>query len=71
MHSLANQFVALARPIPVAEPMVCVNCPSWLAPLSAVYAVGHEGVTLVPDYYYSATLEKAARRANVDLRWET
>ncbi|MHB1354343.1 MAG: hypothetical protein ACYCZF_00030 [Anaerolineae bacterium] len=32
------------------KPILCVNFPAWLAPLDSSYAVGHEGVTIVPAY---------------------
>ncbi|MCE5258749.1 MAG: hypothetical protein LLG44_06755 [Chloroflexi bacterium] len=32
------------------KPILVVNFPAWLAPLSNTYELGHEGITIVPDY---------------------
>lgn len=31
-------------------PLVCINYPSWFAPTASTFALGHEGVVLVPEY---------------------
>lgn len=41
---------------PAEEPLLCINYPSWFAPLRATYALGHEGMALVPDYSSVADL---------------
>ena len=40
----------------MAGPLICINFPSWFAPLQATYALGHEGMALVPDYTSVADL---------------
>jgi hypothetical protein len=35
---------------PTSDPVLCINFPSWLAPLSPTFAVGHEGIPLLSGY---------------------
>ncbi|HOG46149.1 MAG TPA: hypothetical protein PLB78_05840, partial [Anaerolineae bacterium] len=35
---------------PAEQSLLCINYPSWFAPLESTYALGHEGMTLVPAY---------------------
>jgi len=39
-----------------SQPLLCINFPSWFAPLQGTYALGHEGMALVPDYTRVADL---------------
>jgi hypothetical protein len=50
MRDTVEQLVALTRSAPPSEALLCVNFPAWFAPRAPTFAVGHEGVTLVPDY---------------------
>ena len=50
MRLSVDQLVEAVQAVPASEGILCVNCPSWLAPLESTYPVGHEGVTLVPAY---------------------
>lgn len=48
---LANGLVREMGPSANNDKMaIVVNFPSWLAPKQNSYAIGHEGVTFVPDY---------------------
>lgn len=39
-----------------SAPLLCINYPSWFAPRLSTYALGHEGMALVPDYSSVADL---------------
>jgi hypothetical protein len=49
MHVAVAQLLE-AQSGAASEPLLCVNYPAWLAPRSSTFALGHEGVTLVPAY---------------------
>lgn len=38
------QFVQGIRSVPASGPVLCINCPEFLAPRESTFAVGHEGV---------------------------
>jgi hypothetical protein len=41
---------AVAAPASDKSLVISVNFPGWIAPLTPTYALGHEGVTFIPDY---------------------
>ncbi len=41
-----GQFIQSVRAVSAPEPVLCVNCPEFLAPRDATFAVGHEGVPI-------------------------
>jgi len=47
---LATDQLAQACAARADSPLVCINYPSWFAPKTSTFAVGHEGVVLVPNY---------------------
>ncbi|HEY3340520.1 MAG TPA: hypothetical protein VGK81_00825, partial [Anaerolineae bacterium] len=41
---------AVGAPAADKSLVISVNFPGWIAPLAPTYALGHEGVTFIPDY---------------------
>lgn len=46
-----TQFIAAVRSLPESGPILCVNCPQFLAPREPTFAVGHEGVPIWTTYH--------------------
>jgi hypothetical protein len=49
---LLSQVTETAKVSVDNKPLLYISVPSWLAPKKSTYALGHEGVTLIPDYVY-------------------
>jgi hypothetical protein len=50
MGHVVDGLVRIAEEMPPGERLVAINVPWWIAPREATFALGHEGVTLVPPY---------------------
>lgn len=49
-RQLTQATLNQVRGIPEGKTVVFINYPSWLASSREHYPIGHEGISLVPDY---------------------
>jgi hypothetical protein len=78
LHSTLGQVIEQVVTVATAanqehRPAAVINFPSWLAPLKAQYALGHEGVLVWPEYAQPASLVRVHTGKDVELsfaRWD-